>query len=327
MFIFVANTSFLYFYDFPILRRLNKCIICTFHGSDARPPYIDGAVMGEDRGMTVEQGIRLTRQKKRILRKIDRYANHIISHPYHAHLHEKPFLHTTLIGFPYHCSDIRAGAGNDHVRILHSPSHPLSKGTPRIRQAIENLRTKGLTIEYVEITGKPNHEVLTEISQCDFVIDQLYSDLLLSGFATEAAFFGKPAVVGGYGLSAAKKDYPGGNPPPSHICHPDEIQRAIEKLVVDRDYRLQLGKDAQEFVQTHWAPVKVAERYLRLIRGDIPAEWVCSPNDVKYLHGYGFPEQKVKQWVGDFIRQGGKECLQMADKPELERRFLEFGND
>lgn len=327
VFIFVASTSFFYFYDFPILRRLSRCIICTFHGSDARPPYIDGAVMGEDCGVTVEQGIRLTRQKKRILRKIDRYAKHIIGHPYHAHLHGKPFLHTSLIGFPYHRSDMEARSSNDHVRILHSPSHPLSKGTPQIRQAIENLRAKGLAIDYVEVTGKPNHEVLAELAHCDFVVDQLYSDLLLSGFATEAAFFGKPAVVGGYGLEAAQKNYPGGKPPPAHICHPDEIQCAIEKLVVDRDYRLQLGKEAREFVQTQWAPVKVAERYLRLIRGDIPAEWVCSPQDVKYLHGYGFTEQKVKHLVGGFIRQGGKECLQLSDKPELERSFLEFGND
>jgi glycosyltransferase involved in cell wall biosynthesis len=327
VFIFVANTSFLYCYDFPMLRRLGKCIICTFHGSDARPPYIDGAVMGDDRGVTVEQGIRLTHKKKRLLEKIDRYADNIISHPYHAHFHERPFLHTTLIGFPYHRPDRQSDSIEGLVRILHSPSHPLSKGTPQIREAIEHLKAGGLALEYVEITGRPNHEVLAELVRCDFVIDQLYSDLLLSGFATEAAFFGKPAIVGGYGLETARRDYPGGNPPPSHVCRPEEIECAIEKLVGDRAYRLQLGEDARRFVRTEWTPAKVAERYLRIIRGDIPAEWVCSPQDVIYLHGYGFPEQRVRKLVGEFIRIGGKAALQLRDKPALERRFMEFSDD
>ncbi len=329
VFIFVANTSFLFFYDLPILRTLNKQIIYTFHGSDARPPYINGSLMGKDRGVTIEQGIRFTYRKKAILRKIDRYANHIISHPHHAHFHEKPFLHTTLIGFPFDRPQTQPQDSCDTtmVRILHSPSHPMSKGTPRIRQAIESLMTRGLNIEYIEITGKSNDHVLAELGRCDFVIDQLYSDLLLSGFATEAAFFGKPAVVGGYGLEAARRDYPGEKPPPSHICHPDEIETAIEKLVVDRNYRLQLGDDARRFVRTAWTPAKVTEHYLRIIRGEIPAEWVCLPDDVNYLHGYGLPEQKVKQLVGDFVRQGGKECLQLGDKPELERKFVEFSND
>jgi hypothetical protein len=233
-----------------------------------------------------------------------------------------------LIGFPFDRPQPKPQGDSDTttVRILHSPSRPLSKGTPQIRQAIEHLRAKGLGIEYIEITGKPNHEVLAQLVRCDFVVDQLYSDLLLSGFATEAAFFGKPAVVGGYGLEAARRCYPDGEAPPSHICRPDDIETAIEKLVVDRAYRLQLGKDAQAFVRTQWSPVNVAQRYLQLIRGDVPAEWVCLPDDVSYLHGYGLPEQKVKQLVSDFIHQGGKACLQLADKPALERKFVEFSD-
>jgi len=44
----------------------------------------------------------------------------------------------------------------------------------------------------------PNHAVLEELGKCDFVIDQAFADYGMAGFATEAAWFGKTAVVGGY---------------------------------------------------------------------------------------------------------------------------------
>ena len=46
--------------------------------------------------------------------------------------------------------------------------------------------------------------ILAELARCDFVIDQLYSDYPLPGLATEAAWFGKPTVVGGYAQYAIR---------------------------------------------------------------------------------------------------------------------------
>ena len=91
------------------------------------------------------------------------------------------------------------------IRILHSPSSPEVKGTYLIRQAINALKAKGYPIDYVEIMGKPNTVVIAELEKCDFIVDQLYSDTPMSGFATEAAFFGKTAVVGGYGWQEVEK--------------------------------------------------------------------------------------------------------------------------
>ena len=54
---------------------------------------------------------------------------------------------------------------------------------------------EGLPLEYVEIVGQPNDIVLAEIARSAFVIDQLYSDTPMAGFAAEAARLGKPAIV------------------------------------------------------------------------------------------------------------------------------------
>src|SRR3990170_1211052 len=64
-----------------------------------------------------------------------------------------------------------------------------------ILKFIKKMQLKGHSIELIEIIRKTNAEVLDELSRCDFIIDELYSDAAMAGFATEAAFFGKPAIV------------------------------------------------------------------------------------------------------------------------------------
>ena len=58
-----------------------------------------------------------------------------------------------------------------------------------------------MNIEFVEITNRPNSEVIAKLQQCDLVIDQLYSDSTMTGIAYEAAELAKPTIVSGYGLN------------------------------------------------------------------------------------------------------------------------------
>lgn len=61
-----------------------------------------------------------------------------------------------------------------------------------------------------------NATVLQELQQCDFVIDELYSDVPLAMLATEAAIFGKPVIVGGYYSNNFSPENPDSQiPPPS----------------------------------------------------------------------------------------------------------------
>ena len=52
----------------------------------------------------------------------------------------------------------------------------------------------GIKANLLEISNKPHDEVLRWIQDCDFVIDEVFSDTCMGVFASEAAWYGKPCV-------------------------------------------------------------------------------------------------------------------------------------
>lgn len=332
VYIFSFGTSFLPWHlDLPFLRLLNKRVIsCIAHGSEARPPFIDGGRRDINSGefMTVKKLASLTKQISRRMKFIERHSDIVVAAGMTAHFLEKPFINAYLLGLPYGMKPARLMRADNPptVRILHSPSHPAAKGTERIRQAIASLKKKGHRIEYIEIIGQPNDVVLRELQNCDFVVDQLYSDTPMAGFAAEAAFHGKPAIVGGYGWDILKKIIPAEAFPPTEICHPDEIESAMEKLISSRSYRLALGKRACDFVTSRWHAQAVAEKYVRLMIGDIPPDWWFRPQQAEYVHGCALSEKEAKALTAGVVDHYGPAALQLDDKPDLRRKFLEFAD-
>ena len=63
-------------------------------------------------------------------------------------------------------------------------------------------------VEYVELSGLSNSDVLTRLAEADLLIDQAYSDLPLSGVGMEAFVLGIPVLLSGYGLLDLKSRYP-----------------------------------------------------------------------------------------------------------------------
>jgi hypothetical protein len=331
VFILGFNSSFLWCRGLPILRYLNKKIICRFHGADLRPPYLSGGIAADAEQFNVADCIRLAAEKKSMVRKIQRHADVIISNPVFSHFLERRFISATRIGLP--CSsgvdqasnyDTGWRAGNEKVRVIHAPSHTAGKGTKKIRDMIRTLENKGYALEYIEIEGKPNSIVLSELSRCDFAIDQLYSDTPMAGFAAEAATFCKPTVVGGYAKELFTKIYPQGRIPPSFYCHPEDVEIAIERLIQDKKYRITLGREAKEFVDAYWSAQRVAERYLKIIKNEIPREWWYNPYEIEYFHGSCLSEERTKEVIRSIVESGGQQALQLYDKPKLERIFLDF---
>lgn len=326
---FHGTSSFFEMYDLPILKLLGKRIIWIFHGSDTRPAFISCSSVSKDYGCSIEKCIKITKKQKKWVRRVERYADVIINHPPSSHFHERKFIKYLIVGIPFYCDDRAKYKDNiasegGELRIVHAPSFSECKGSSRFREIIKRMQEKNYPIKYIEIVGRPNSEVLIELANCDFIIDQLYSDTPMAGLATEAAFFGKPSVVGGY---ATADDFGKLNEiflPPSEYRHPDEIEDAIEKLLTNDQYRLDLGKKAEEFVAEYWTPVKVAERFLRIVNDNFPEEWLYDPKDITYLHGWGLPENEVKNLIRQYLESAGKDGLNLSDKPDLEQRFIEF---
>ncbi|MCW7755270.1 hypothetical protein OOT00_14885 [Desulfobotulus sp. H1] len=326
--------------DIPILRIAGKTVIMNLgHGSEVRPSYMDGAAQSPD-GLVQPDAYGLycrALASKRKIRFIEKHANYIIGAPFSStQFASQKMLNWFSIGIPYGMQpfvpvdDQNRGVDSDGfldkkcLRILHSPSHPAAKGSAIIASAINNLRLKGYSIEFIELRNRPNSEVLEEIKSCDFVVDQIYSDTPMAGFATEAAWYGKPAVVGGYGFEYLKEKLSAEMYPPSHTCHPDEIEDAIEFLINHPDYRQMLGKQAQAFVTSHWTVQKVAERYFCLMEGRVPATWWIDPLKVFYLHGGGQSEKQTKDNIRKMVRAFGVSSLQLSHRPYLEKEALKF---
>jgi len=328
VFIFGYGSSLLGFWDLPILKAFGKKVIHVFHGSDVRPPFTSGSHAGPPGNLTVPQIIRLTRQRKRMLRRIERWTDVCVNHTPQSQFHERPFVSWAFVGMPFEADDVPVSpsprAEGQPLRILHCPSNPEIKGTAEIRRAIRNLQAKGHNLDYDEIIGQPHPVVLKELARCDLVVDEIYSDNYMAGFATEAAFFGKPAVVAGYAREELERAFPPEKRPPVLFCHPEEIEAGIEHLVTDEEARSDLGRRARQFVRSHWAPRKVAEAFLAMIENRAPQEWFYDPADIRHVRGMGLPEHRCRALVREVIETGGVEALCLSDKPDLERRFVEF---
>ena len=114
--------------------------------------------------------------------------------------------------------------------------------------------------------------------------------------------------------------------PPSEICMPEDMEKAVEKLVKDREYRERLGKKAKAFVEKNWAPRIVAERYLRLMEGTIPAGWMTNPGDVLYIHGACQEAGRTIKNVVAIVSRDNTAALGLDHNRALEQKLLNFAN-
>jgi hypothetical protein len=317
--------------DVLLIKKLGKKIICQVgHGSEARPAYIDGS-MHADGGDLKDVGFLTIEAKKTFLniKFLEQHADIIICAPYSSQFLKSKCVNAFALGIPLGIIEDKTHTNHLErsslmIRILHSPSHKRAKGTSVILDAITNLKLKGYAIDFVTVSGRPHKEVLAELKVCDFVIDQVYSDSPLAGFAAEAAFFGKPALVAGYGLVELKKHVNDDMWPPSMICHPEDLEQAIEELIANKFLREQLGHDSKEFVGSKWSNFAVATRFLSLINDKIPDDWWLDPNDVNYIHGAGQSIDQTRQIVNELVKNYGLAALKLSDRPLLEAEILKL---
>jgi len=310
-----------------LLKFFRKKIIFICLGSDARPPFINGSrFTPSSKEPDFFRAKKLALSCKRTIRLHERYADYVVNAPGTAQFQEAPFINWFSMGIPKSLPVQKESIGfkSSAIRVLHSPSNSLAKGTAEIVETIERLKGKGYSIDFIKIENMPNEVVLKELSQCDFIVDQLYSDTPMAVFATEAALHGKPAVVGGYFANDIENYLEVKDMPPSLYVLPDDLEAAIEKLIVDKDFREALGKKAKKFVENHWAPKVVAGRYLQLISDDVPNEWWCDPYAITYTNGFAMPSEYAARLIYGMVGQFGVESLQLMDKPYLERFFLKM---
>ena len=329
VFIFATGSAFFRFADYRILKIFNKQIIHVSLGSDSRPGYLNGAYKDDTAkgNFDPDQVLMYDNVIVRKIKIIEKYADVIINYPQHAHFHERSFISGNFIGFPtvFKPSGLNVSAGSDGfepVKILHAPTRPKAKGSVQFRAIIDELKSEGLQIDYREITGKTNLQVIEEIENTDIVLDELYSDLALGGLGSEAACLGKPVVVGGYYAQHLATETLKEDTPPSFYCHPSEIKAALRKLVLDKSFREKSGRGLQNFLSKHWKNEMIASKYLKIIKKDYPPFWMMRPEEIDYLYGWGLSEEEARNNISLLLKTHGENSLRLGHNPELLNRFV-----
>jgi glycosyltransferase involved in cell wall biosynthesis len=304
-----------------ILRLAHKKVIVVFHGSDARPPYLDGILVRKENGPAALA--RATKRQRSAVRAMERWANVVVCQNGIAHFLERPFVQFISIGVPATSARGESNAPrSDAVRVVHAPSDSPTKGTAEIRRAVQTMRDEGFAIDYVELTGVSHERVLSEIERADVVIDQLYSDFPMPGFATEAASFGKPVVIAGYDWELLRLDVPDDAWPPAIQIRPEELLETLRSLATQPDSRRLAGDRARKFVLSKWHPTAVARAFVQLAAGDYPAHWNSFPGDVKAMHGYGMRPEVSRATIAGLVTNFGPDSLQLSHVPDVESRAL-----
>ncbi len=339
VFIFGSFSQFFFGLGYPVLKFFGKKIIFQFHGSDSRPPYLDGRYQ-EVNSKNIKSCIKLTQKTKKKLMWVEKYADVIVNSPPQGYFHERPYVNRLLVGIP--CGpfehledslktdkDLKKRNGTDLAcKILHAPSDMAFKGTLQIRKIIQSLKAKGLKIDYHEISGVSNSLVVSAIKECDLVVDQLFVDFAMPGLACEAGYFGKPTILAGNSKELWDELLKENERPPTFYCHEEEFESGIEFLIRNPQDRRELGLKAQKFVKTNWSPETVAKNYLKLAEGSYPPEWVVNPNKVPSQIAGGFFKPKIMaQKMVREIMARDKKHLQLDDKPHLLKKLSEFAEE
>lgn len=318
--------------ELRLFKLARKKVVFIYLGSDARPPYIDGGVMPlELDASAVDYIVSLANKTQKKICTQERYASYIVNSPASAQFQSRRFVNWFSIGVPLNVQRASVSVAqideDRAVRILHSPSSVDAKGTLVIEKIVGGLRAKGYRIDFIKLAGVSNSVVHEQLMQCDFVVDQVYSDSPMAVFAAEAACFGKAAVVAGYFASFVSEFIHQEDVPPSLFILPDELSEAIERMIVDVRFREDLARRANKFVTERWAPEEVARRYLRLFDDDVPESWYCSPSSLSYLGGWGAPRTRIQNLASLISKRHGFSVFGLDDKPLLKSQLLQLSSE
>lgn len=320
MFYFNKHLSRIEELEFFILKLFHKKMVMWLCGSDSRPPYCNGAIYFRK----VER-LHLEVQKRyERIRMLEKYMT-LVDVPGSAHFHTKPYLIHNCIGIPVDAKEKVCvhKADKDKVTILHAPSNQKSKGTEIIRNILKEIREEGYEFEYIEVSGLPHDVVLEKMAMSDIVIDQLYSDTPMAGFATEASINGVPVVVGGYYAEVYKKVLP--QPiAPTVYCSPEEMKEKIIYLIEHKEERDRIGKEEQEYIENNCLATVVADKFLKIFDGSYPKEWVMDPADNDYIWGCGTNKELVTHEIVRLVDAYGPDSLCLDKNGILYQKYMQL---
>ncbi len=127
---------------------------------------------------------------------------------------------------------------------MHAPSDLRIKGTRFVRAAVERLKARGLSFEYVEVHGVSHPDALEIYRRADLIVDQLCVGSY-GVFAIEALSLGKPVFC--YVLPELEPLYPPGFPLVN--ANPDSLEALLEQWLQQPEERHRRGLQSRAYAE------------------------------------------------------------------------------
>jgi F0F1-type ATP synthase membrane subunit b/b' len=149
--------------------------------------------------------------------------------------------------------------GNYHLRTKENGRN--IKGTPAVIEAVDRLKSEGLPVRLIFVTGMRNIDVRYIQVQADVIVDQLNYGRY-GATSREGMMLGKPVIC--YLNKREKKSgyyLPCLDDIPLVSATEDTIYHVLKELLLDKERRLVLGKKSYDYAMKWHSADACAERY------------------------------------------------------------------
>lgn len=305
-----------------IVKHLGAKVVFSYHGSDIRPVYLDGAVW-RDSILPSHTIAHRARRQRRIVSLSERYGSLVIAWSGITHFLTGPVLLHERAGFPLVAHSKLANIKREEttfglnglLRVLHVPSNPSAKGSDVVMRAIESLWDSGIEFRFDQLTGISHDRCLAELANSQVVIDQVLSDSASGVLAAESSLAGTPVVIAGKDAHWFKEKL-GEDLPKTSFVQTEDVASMLSDLVTNSGLRLKLGQSASEYFHAKWAPINVVKVYLEALLG---SEQVRLDNSLEFTlprGGFALPSE-ISAIVGQLVTDYGIRSLQLEHNVPL----------
>lgn len=236
--------------EFELLRALGKKIVVMFTGYEARHARLYdqftawAGVPTEPFCTTYPASARASLDRVvRNLRRAELYADLILSLPGMAGLAIRPYMHLFA---PADVRSIRPRYPDREIpRVVHAPSHLLTKGTPPLIEALATLESSGGSPYQLHLVQRvPHAQLMRLFRDADVVVDQVLFCHGVTGVEAMAA-----------GAALACFDHPALAPYPEKrpIWRLDvkNLVDQLQRLLCDRALRTRLAREGRRYAVLH----------------------------------------------------------------------------
>lgn len=257
-----SRSLLLFNFDLFWLKLFRKKVFMEYHGSDIRWQFYRNRPVYWPEEEVPGVSERSRRHSRLIHKYVDAYILHDAELLKHLPADDVPvyFLPLKLDISKFNMQIPKLN--NDKLLIVHANSGNVFKGSKYIMAALDNLHTR-YKFEHILVQNMTQEEAHKIFEKADIIIDQMFFGAY-GVFALESMAMGKPIIS--YISDDMLEEYP--EELPIQVANIDNIESVIEKLILDENLRVTLGRQGREYVETYHDYRVVTEELLNIYLSD-----------------------------------------------------------